>query len=239
MYYDLHLHSALSPCGDGDMTPNNIVHMAVLKGLQVIALTDHNSCKNCPALVEAARGHPLQVLCGMEINTSEEIHAVCLFPTLEQAMAFDQFLYPFLPDIQNQPEIFGQQQIFNGRDELVASEPRLLINACGVSIMELPALMRRFGGLCWPAHIDKPSYSILSSLGMVPPECGFLLFEVKEPARLPQVSPLLPEPTRSFFLHNSDAHYLWDIAEPVHALPDGDAWQVLSHLYSHGRPQRR
>jgi len=40
LYYDLHLHSCLSPCGDDESTPGNIVGMAVVKGLQVIALTD-------------------------------------------------------------------------------------------------------------------------------------------------------------------------------------------------------
>ena len=97
MTYDLHIHSCLSPCGDNEMTVNNIVNMAMLKELDVIALTDHNSSRNCPAFMEAARRAGIRAIPGMEINTSEEIHAVCLFPMLEQAMEFDSYVFSTLP----------------------------------------------------------------------------------------------------------------------------------------------
>ncbi|WP_343253127.1 PHP domain-containing protein [Ligaoa zhengdingensis] len=227
MFYDLHIHSALSPCGDNDMTPNNIVNMALLKGLDVIALTDHNSSKNCPAFAEVARAAGLTALCGMEINTCEEIHAVCLFPALDAAMEFDRYVYDRLPDVENNPAIFGEQRILGADDELLGYEPKLLINACEISVMELSGLMRRFGGLCFPAHIDKSAYSITASLGLIPPECGFGAFEVKDPAQTQRLLPLLPDP-EALILHNSDAHYLWDIAEPRHTLPEGDPWAVLA-----------
>ena len=51
--YDLHVHSCLSPCGDNDMTPNNLVQMALLSGCDILALTDHNTCRNAPAAMEA------------------------------------------------------------------------------------------------------------------------------------------------------------------------------------------
>ena len=86
LYYDLHIHSCLSPCGDDDMTPANIVGMSVIKGLDVIAVTDHNSCKNCPAVLTAAEEYGILAIPGMEINTSEEVHAVCLFEELKAAM---------------------------------------------------------------------------------------------------------------------------------------------------------
>ncbi|WP_312643942.1 PHP domain-containing protein [Hydrogenoanaerobacterium sp.] len=224
MYYDLHIHSALSPCGDNDMTPNNIVNMAVLKGLDTIALTDHNSCKNCPALWAAAQASGLKVLCGMEINTAEEIHAVCLFPTPEQAMAFDAYVYARLPDVPNDPAIFGEQRILDAQDCIIGYEPKLLINACEISIMELTGLMEQFGGICFPAHIEKTSYSITSSLGMVPPECGFTLYEVKDRRKLPQMLPLLPCSAPPLIVHNSDAHYLWEISEAENELPCNDLW---------------
>lgn len=228
MFYDLHIHSALSPCGDNDMTPANIVNMAALKGLDVIALTDHNSCRNCPAFAEAARGSGLQALFGMEINTSEEIHAVCLFPSLDRAMAFDSYIYERLPAFENDPLIFGEQRILDEEDHIIGYEPKLLINACDISVMELTGLMRRFGGLCWPAHMEKDSYSITASLGMVPPECGFSIYEVKNPTRVPDMLRLMPDPEHALILHNSDAHYLWDIAEPEHTLVGVGAWEALS-----------
>ena len=93
LYYDLHLHSCLSPCGDDDMTPSNIVGMSLLKGLEVIAVTDHNSCKNCPAVMDAAQEYGILAVPGMEINTSEEVHAVCLFEELKAAMEFNAYIY--------------------------------------------------------------------------------------------------------------------------------------------------
>ena len=228
MRYDLHIHSALSPCGDNDMTPNNIANMAALKGLEVIALTDHNTSKNCPAFLAAAKEAGIAALCGMELNTAEEIHAICLFPTLERAMGFDAYVYERLPDFKNDVSIFGEQRLLNENDEIVGYEPRLLINATQISIMELPALMLEFGGVCFPAHIDRSSYSILSSLGMIPPECGFTAYEIKDEAKTPELLPLIPNADTAIILHNSDAHYLWDIAEPGHMAPSLDILEWIS-----------
>lgn len=98
--YDLHTHSALSPCGDNDMTVNNMLNMAVLGGIQVMAITDHNSCKNCPAAVEVAKELPIDLIPGMELCTSEEVHVICLFGQLEQAMAFDAYVHDHLPPVK-------------------------------------------------------------------------------------------------------------------------------------------
>ena len=121
--YDLHTHSALSPCGDNDMTVNNMVNMAVLNGIRYLAVTDHNSCKNCPAAMKVAEALPITVIPGMELCTSEEVHVVCLFPTLESAMDFDKVVHDALPPIQNRPEIFGEQRVLNELDEPVGAEP--------------------------------------------------------------------------------------------------------------------
>ena len=101
LYYDLHLHSCLSPCGDNDMTPSNIAGMAALKGLDVIALTDHNSCRNCPALLRAAAHFGLVALPGMELCTMEEVHVLCLFANLNDALDFDAAVYPHILPISN------------------------------------------------------------------------------------------------------------------------------------------
>ena len=111
--YDLHIHSCLSPCGDDDMTPANIVGMAKVIGLDLIALTDHSSCKNCPAFAAAAAAYGMNVLFGMELTTAEEVHVLCYFPTLNDAMAFDAYVYGQLPDIPNTPALFGNQLIYD------------------------------------------------------------------------------------------------------------------------------
>ena len=116
VYYDLHIHSCLSPCGDNDMTPNNIVNMSLLNGMDMIALTDHNSCKNCRAAVRAGEEAGVTVVPGMELTTSEEAHVVCLFPTVEQAEAFGDYVESRSPEIRNRPEIFGDQLIMDWQD---------------------------------------------------------------------------------------------------------------------------
>ena len=100
-YYDLHIHSCLSPCGDDDMTPNNIAAMSALKGLQIVAITDHNSCKNCPAFFEACRKHGIIAVAGMELSTAEDIHLVCLFEELDDAMRFGEEIKNHLEMLKN------------------------------------------------------------------------------------------------------------------------------------------
>lgn len=213
VYYDLHIHSCLSPCADPDMTPNNIMNMAIIKELDMIALTDHNSCKNCPALLEAAKNSDLTVIPGMELTTAEEVHVVCLFPTLENAMAFDAYVYERLMDVQNVPEIFGEQTLMNAQDEPVGQVEKLLVNATTIEISDVPALVAEYGGVCFPAHIDRSSNSVLSNLGYIPPECGFRTVEVYRPDTFFADGAHSEYKQAYHILTDSDAHYLEHIAE--------------------------
>lgn len=218
MYYDLHIHSALSPCGDNDMTIHNILNMAKLKELDVVALTDHNSCRNTPAFLHVAKEIGITALAGMEINTAEEVHAVCLFPALEDALLFDAYVYERLPAIKNDPAIFGEQRILNEKDEIIGYEEKLLVNATEISFFELHDLVRKYNGIYFPAHIDRASFSLLSNLGMVPEDVLMDAYELsdltKKEAIVEQNKSLQDLP----LMVNSDAHYLWDIAEPVQQL---------------------
>lgn len=212
--YDLHIHSCLSPCGDDDMTPANIAGMAAVKGLDVIAVTDHNSCKNCPAVLAAAAKYGILAIPGMEINTAEEVHAICLFPDLDRAMAFDSYVYGRLLPIANQEEIFGRQQIYDAADTWVAAEPLLLINSTAISFDKLWDLTLSYGGVMFPAHIDKNSNSLLSNLGFVPPDSRFRTAELKDLSKLPELKRRNPYLENCNIIKNSDAHYLEHIQEP-------------------------
>jgi len=141
LQYDLHIHSCLSPCGDLDMTPNNIVGMAKISGLDVIAVTDHNSCKNCPAVMKVAEGYEILAIPGMELTTMEEVHVVCLFETLEDALSFGNYVDEKLIPIENREDIFGQQLICNEEDEVIGKESRLLINATTISFDDVYELV--------------------------------------------------------------------------------------------------
>ena len=218
MTYDLHIHSCLSPCGDNDMTVNNIVNMAVIKELDVIALTDHNSSKNCPSFMKAAKEAGIRAIPGMEINTSEEIHAVCLFPTLEQAMDFDAYVFSTMPPVKNRPEIFGDQIIVDENDVPIGNIDTLLITASGISYSELPDLISEYGGIFFPAHIDRSANSLLAIMGSVPEEVDFPFFELYHVGLYEELMQKHPRLKGRPWLHNSDAHYLWDIAEPERQL---------------------
>lgn len=214
LYYDLHIHSCLSPCGDDDMTPANIAGMAAVKGLDVIAVTDHNSCKNCPAVLAAAQEYGILAIPGMEINTSEEVHAVCLFEELKAAMDFDAYVYERLMAFPNKEEIFGRQLIYNKEDEICGTVPNLLINATDISFEGLWELVRGFGGVMFPAHVDKTANSLIANLGFIPPDSKFVTAEVKDLGKLHRVRRENPYLEGCRIISDSDAHYLEDIHEP-------------------------
>lgn len=214
LYYDLHIHSCASPCGDDDMTPANIVGMAMIKGLDVIAVTDHNTCKNCPAVMEAAEEYGILAVPGMEICTSEEVHAVCLFSDLKGAMEFDAYVYDRLPKIKNREDIFGKQEIYNGQDEKCGTIEKLLINACDISFDDLWPLVAEFDGVMFPAHIDKNANSLINNLGFVPPDSLFKTAELHDLKMLHSLRKANPYLEHCRVISNSDAHYLPDIREP-------------------------
>lgn len=214
LYYDLHIHSCASPCGDDDMTPANIVGMAMIKGLDVIAVTDHNTCKNCPAVMEAAEEYGILAVPGMEICTSEEVHTVCLFSDLKGAMEFDAYVYDRLPKIKNREDIFGKQEIYNGQDEKCGTIEKLLINACDISFDDLWPLVAEFDGVMFPAHIDKNANSLINNLGFVPPDSLFKTAELHDLKMLHSLRKANPYLEHCRVISNSDAHYLPDIREP-------------------------
>lgn len=211
-YYDLHIHSCLSPCGDDDSTPNSIAGMGELNGLQIMALTDHNTCKNCPAFFEACKNHGILPVAGMELTTAEDIHAVCLFPNLEKAMEFDEYITSRRILIPNRVDIFGNQLICDGEDNVIGSDEYLLSNATDISIDEAPKLIEGFKGICFPAHIDRDSNGIIAVLGTFPETPIFTSAEFHDGAKIDDYTEKYSLENKIKII-NSDAHFLWDIKE--------------------------
>lgn len=222
IYYDFHLHSCLSPCGGDEMTPHDLVQMAAILGLDAIALTDHNTCGNCAAAAEVAAEAGLIFLPGMELCTAEEAHVVCLFPTVEKALAFDKYVAATLPPVKNRPDIFGEQTLCNAQDECVGTLEQLLATASSVSIDDVVELVRSYGGAAIPAHIDRPSYSVLAALGDVPP-VGFTAIEITARGDVDDLKARCAEIGDKPLLLSSDAHCLENINEPLAYLELEDA----------------
>lgn len=216
--YDLHIHSCLSPCGDEAMTPANIVGMAALKELDVIAVTDHNSCKNCPAVLELAKEYNIIALPGMEITTSEEVHVLCLFEDLAKAMEFDDYVYSHLIPFPNNEDIFGKQQVVDKDENIIDNIKNLLINATDITFDSLYDLVVQYQGIIIPAHIDKNSNSLLANLGFIPPDSRFKVVEVKDMRKLHSLQQMHSYLSGCNVITNSDAHYLEHINEPLHTL---------------------
>ncbi|MBR0081297.1 MAG: PHP domain-containing protein [Clostridia bacterium] len=204
--YDLHVHSCLSPCGDDDMTPCNIVGMAHLNGLELVALTDHNAARNCPAFFAACAEYGIVPVGGMELTTAEDIHVVCLFETLEAALAFDTAIQPYRMQIRNRKGIYGEQIIRNENDEPIGEEPLFLPAATTLDLEAAAKLVDAYGGACYPAHIDREANGLLAVLGAFPPEPVFRCAEVHDADKT-----ALAE-GRTVVV-SSDAHRLWELKE--------------------------
>ena len=211
--YDLHIHSCLSPCADDDMTPNNIAGMAALNGLQIVALTDHNSCENCPAFLDACKRQGVVGIAGMELTTAEDVHLVCLFERLEDAMAFSDEVYGHIMPIDNRPEIFGNQIVTDSEDEPICINEKLLISATDLWMSDAVELVRSHGGHVRPAHIDRESNGIVAILGDVPVEYGFNFVEFNDGANAERYFVDYESLDGLRTLVCSDAHHLWDISE--------------------------
>ncbi len=221
-FCDLHIHSCLSPCGDDDMTPANIAGMASLNGLEIVALTDHNSSKNCPAFFAQAKRAGIIPIPGMELTTAEDIHVVCLFRTLEDAMDFDAYVSAHRPLIPNKPEIFGHQIIRDENDEIAEEEPYLLLNAADLSLEDAYREVTKRNGAVYPAHIDRPSNGIVSILGTFPPDPPFTAYELNDAASDGEYREKYPVIRSLARAVSSDAHYLWNISEASFSIPLDD-----------------
>ena len=176
---DLHVHTCLSPCADEEMSPKNIVRTAVEGKLDIIAVADHNSGKNARAVMEAATGLPLTVIAGMEVQSREEVHLLSFFGSVESLIEWDSFIYEYLPDVRNDPEVFGYQPIVDKEGYVLRFEEKLLINSLDLSLEEVVQGIKDREGLCIPAHVDRASFSIIGQLGYIPPGLPIAAVEVK------------------------------------------------------------
>ena len=209
---DLHIHTCLSPCGDLEMSPRNIIRTARERGLHVIAITDHNSTRNVAVTMEIGRREGVYVIAGCEVNTREEVHCLCYFPHLQALQAFQLYLEERMTSFRNDPDRFGYQVAVDANDRILYEEKRSLFVGIDAKIEGVAAEVHQLGGVFVPAHVDRPSNSLLSQLGFVPFGLSHDALEISRATTSSSFVQQHPELAGERFLHNSDAHYLKDIA---------------------------
>ncbi len=203
---DLHIHTLLSPCGDLSMSPANIISEAVNRGIDIIGITDHNTTRHCPLISRLAGSHGIFTLMGAEVTTKEEVHCLAFFENTDTLTLFQEFLDRNLPDVKNDPLIFGDQVEVDEDENIVYVEEKLLINAINVSLEELEAFVHGNDGIFIPAHIDRLRNSIYSQLGFLPPDLKADALEVSRRSTPAKFAAEHPEVTGYNLITDSDAH---------------------------------
>lgn len=209
---DLHIHTVLSACAEVEMLPALIIERAKALRLSLIAVTDHNSAENAEAMLSAAEGSGIAVLPGMELQTREEVHLLCLFDTLEQVRRWQEEVYAHLPALKNREEVFGVQIVLDAAGNAVGRNERLLLTSSTFSLEEAVQRVRELGGLCLPAHVDRPSYSIIANLGFIPPDLGLVGVEISPLLGPREARERFPELGAYSLVAGGDAHRLKEVS---------------------------
>jgi PHP family Zn ribbon phosphoesterase len=207
---ELHVHTVLSPCAGVEMIPPLIVQKALECGINLIAVTDHNASENARVVIKAAEGTGLAVLPGMELQTEEEVHVLCLFDTVEQLEALQVLVDQTLPDIPNNPEFFGEQFIVDKTGEFIRREDRLLINSTNLSIEEVCRSVKKLDGLFIPAHVDRQAFGLIYHLGFVPPDLEVDALEISRYLTPAEAVEQFPQIAGYPLIQSGDVHYLDD-----------------------------
>ena len=210
---DLHIHTVLSPCGDLEMSPSAIVERALARGLDMIAITDHNTTRQVKVTQKIGREKGLFVLGGVEVTSQEETHCLCYFADEGQLDAFQSFLDAHLPPIPNDEDRFGYQLIVDENDEIVGEEEYHLLNAIDVDIDGIYDEVHRIGGLFVPAHINKGTTSLMSQLGFVPPDLRADGLEINFRTTREETLKKFAYLKRFTFITDSDAHFIDNVGD--------------------------
>jgi len=210
---DLHIHTVLSPCGDWEMSPKKIIERVKELGLGVIGITDHHTVENYPAVAFWGEKRGVVVIPGMEIQTKEEVHVVALFKDYNKSLMFQKELWKYLPENKNNEDLFGVQVVVNENEEVERIEDRLLLTSVNLSLEEVTKLIREFEGIIVLAHVNKPSFSVLSNLGFIPENLDFDFIELTEVNNIEDFirSNIILNNSRNRLIVSSDAHYINDI----------------------------
>ena len=211
---DLHIHTLLSPCADNEMLPSIVISRAKELGLDALAITDHNTVENVASFMEKGEKAGIRVFPGMELQTKEDVHLVCLFEKMEQAYEWQKRVYQKLPPLQNKKEIFGEQWVVDSHDHKLRELDRLLLVGTDFTLEEAVESVHLLQGICIAAHLDRQAFSLWGHLGNIP--AGLPLDGVELTPHLPRDSKQLAQLKKEGFAYlvSSDAHYPNSIYPP-------------------------
>ncbi len=212
---DLHIHTVLSPCGDLDMSPGNIISKASGMGLDIVGITDHNTTRHCSLISRLAVEKGIFVMQGAEITTKEEVHCLAFFENTDTLSLFQKFLDNNLPSVINDPAKFGYQVQVDENEMIIYEEKKLLINAISKSFEEVEKYVHELNGLFIPAHIDRMKNSIYSQLGFLPGNMNADALEISINSSTEQFAAAHPEVNKFTVIRCSDAHYLANIGNGI------------------------
>ncbi|MHB1355150.1 MAG: PHP domain-containing protein [Anaerolineae bacterium] len=224
---DLHIHTIASPCAEIEMLPSLVVERAIALGIGCIAITDHNTAENVEAVQRCAVGKQLAVIPGMEVQTREEAHVLCLFDTLAQVLQWQEMIYAALPSIKNREDVFGSQLVVDENDQFVHMIDRMLLVATSFSVDEVVSKVRQLGGIVIAAHVDRQAYSLLAVLGFIPGDLDLAGLEISRATQLSEARRRFPQLGNWPLITNSDAHRLGDMQVGMQMLAAGTSVQEL------------
>lgn len=205
---DLHVHTVLSPCAEVEMIPPLIVRESLEHKIDIIAVTDHNASANVTAVQKAARGSSLKVFGGMEVQSREDVHLLCLFEDSDTLTAWQSAVDKALPDMKNNAEYLGEQFVVNESGEFIRTEPRMLLTSTHFSIDDIFEQVNALGGLVIPAHVNRTSYGLFPTLGLLSPEWPILALEISRHLTPEQAAVSFPFIKGIPLIQSGDVHQL-------------------------------
>lgn len=208
---ELHVHTVLSPCASIEMIPPLIIQEAEEKGINLIAISDHNAIANIGAVMQAAQSSAVNVLPGIELQTREEIHSLCLFDTLDQIQAFYDQIKPTFPEIQNNTEYFGEQFVVDQTGDFIRREDRLLITSSSLSLKQAWNAVNQYQGLLIPAHVNRTAFGLFPVLGFIPEDISLEILEISRHITPEQARKEFPQLAKYHLIQSGDAHFLEDM----------------------------
>ena len=210
-WVDLHIHTALSPCGSLDMGAPEIVSAARGAGIDVIGIADHNTCDNFPAVHEASEGDPIVLPC-IETQSAEDIHILTVFPDFKTATLYKAWLWEKMLPIKNDVDYFGYQVVLDHCNNILREEETLLIQGSGYEVDQIVSKVQSIGGLAILAHVDRPSFSYPVALGPMPADYPADAFELSWRIDSIQAAMWREKYPGRTFIRSSDSHTLETIS---------------------------